>query len=100
VLSESRLPGPLAQVPTAREQGYDLVWPLIRGVYMGPHVPEQEYRKWVAAFQAMEAHPSFGALRAAHGLYPFFMTGDTLTAHVDKTVMDYARQVHELALHK
>jgi hypothetical protein len=39
VLSEHRLPGVLSSVPTAREQGYDVVWPLIRGVWMGPNVP-------------------------------------------------------------
>ena len=32
VLSERRLPGMPANVPTAREQGYDVVWPVIRRV--------------------------------------------------------------------
>src|SRR5450830_1445326 len=50
VLSEQRLPGVLANVPTAREQGFDLVWPIIRGVWMGPHASETEYRQWVANF--------------------------------------------------
>jgi putative tricarboxylic transport membrane protein len=36
VLSEQRLPGPLQEVPTAREQGYDVVWPIIRGFVHEP----------------------------------------------------------------
>ena len=38
VLAEQRLPGVLAGAPTAREQGYDVVWPVIRGLWMGPGV--------------------------------------------------------------
>lgn len=98
VLANERLPGPLAHVPTAREQGFDLSWPIIRGVYMGPKVPDKDYRKWVAAFDKMMAQPSFEQLRAAHGLYPFSMTGDALTAYVNKTVEAYGRQAKELGV--
>ncbi|OWW22907.1 tripartite tricarboxylate transporter substrate binding protein [Noviherbaspirillum denitrificans] len=98
VLADKRLPGPLANVPTAREQGFDLAWPIIRGVYMGPGVPDKEYRKWVVAFDKMMAQPAFEQLRAAHGLYPFSMTGDALTAHVKNTVDAYGRQAKELGL--
>jgi putative tricarboxylic transport membrane protein len=58
VLSEQRLPGVLANVPTAREQGVDVVWPIIRGVWMGPQVPDADYRHWVAAFDRVLASRS------------------------------------------
>ncbi len=98
VLSDARLPGPLANVPTAREQGFDVTWPLIRGVYMGPQVPDADYRRWVAAFDRMMAAKSFDQLRAAHGLYPFAMTGAALTEYVKKTVENYGRQAREFGL--
>lgn len=98
VLSEQRLPGALADVPTAREQGFDLSWPIIRGVYMGPNVPEADYRKWVQAFEQMMATTAFAQLRSSYGLYPFSMTGDALTNYVNKTVDDYGRQAKELGL--
>jgi len=98
VLSDARLPGPLAHVPTAREQGFDVTWPLIRGVYMGPQVSDADYRKWVAAFDRMMAAKSFDQLRAAHGLYPFAMTGAALTEYVKKTVDNYGRQAREFGL--
>ncbi|RZI44470.1 tripartite tricarboxylate transporter substrate binding protein [Herbaspirillum sp. HC18] len=98
VLADKRLPGALASIPTAREQGFDLVWPIIRGMYMGPNVPEKDYRKWVAAFDQMMANPSFEQLRIAHGLYPFSLTGDALTEYVNKTVEEYGRQAKEMGL--
>lgn len=98
VLSDARLPGALANVPTAREQGYDVTWPIIRGVYMGPQVADADYRRWVAAFDRMMADKSFEQLRAAHGLYPFAMTGKLLTEYVARTEAHYRVQAAELGL--
>jgi putative tricarboxylic transport membrane protein len=98
VLSEQRLPGAMAQVPTAREQGVDVVWPVIRGVWMGPQVSDADYRKWVDNFDTMLASPQFALQRTAYGLYPFGLTGDALTAHVRKAVADYGKRASELGL--
>jgi putative tricarboxylic transport membrane protein len=98
VLSEQRLPGRLAGVPTAREQGYDVVWPVIRGVWMGPDVPDAAYRRWVAAFADMEANPGFSQMRAEAGLYPFTLTGDALTRYIRGAVDDYHRQASQFKL--
>jgi putative tricarboxylic transport membrane protein len=98
VLSEQRLPGVLAKVPTAREQGYDVVWPVIRGVWMGPQVPDADYRKWVAAFDRMLVSPQFAQTRASYGLYPFNLTGAALTAYVKRAVDDYGSRASELGL--
>jgi putative tricarboxylic transport membrane protein len=98
VMSEKRLPGVLAGAPTAREQGIDVVWPIIRGVWMGPKVLEADYQRWVRAFDQMEATPEFARLRAVYGLYPFSMTGAALTDYVKKTVDDYHRQATQFKL--
>jgi putative tricarboxylic transport membrane protein len=98
VMSEQRLAGVLAGVPTAREQGFDLVWPIIRGVWMGPKVPDADYQRWVRAFQKVEATPEFAQMRAAHGLYPFSMTGAALTDYVKHAVDDYNRQARQFQL--
>jgi putative tricarboxylic transport membrane protein len=98
VLSEQRLPGALAGVPTAREQGIDVVWPLIRGVWMGPGVSDADYRRWVAAFDKMEASPEFSQLRAQAGLFPFSLTGDALTQYIKKSVTEYNRQARQFNL--
>jgi putative tricarboxylic transport membrane protein len=98
VLAAQRLPGAFAAVPTAREQGYDLVWPLIRGIWMGPDVPEADYRRWVRAFERMEAAPDFARMREQAGLYPLALTGDALTRYVRQAVADYKRQARQFNL--
>jgi putative tricarboxylic transport membrane protein len=98
VLSDARLPGPLAAVPTAHEQGYDITWPIIRGFYMGPGVSDADYARWVALFDRAMADPAFDAQRAKAGLYPFAMTGALLTEYVAKTERHYRRQATELGL--
>lgn len=98
VLSEQRLPGALAAVPTAREQGVDVVWPVIRGVWMGPQVADADYRQWVQRFDQLLATKEFARLRAESGLYPFALTGDALTAYVRKAVDDYGKRASEFGL--
>ena len=98
VLSEQRLPGAMAQVPTAREQGFDVIWPIIRGFWMGPQVTDAAYQKWVSRFDAMLATPQFAHTRAAYGMYPLALTGPALKAHVRQAVNDYAKQAAELGV--
>ncbi len=98
VLAERRLPGKLAGIPTAREQGYDVVWPVIRGVWMGPGVPDADYQRWVGAFARMESSPGFARLREQAGLYPFSLTGAALTRHVEQSIAAYDRQAQEFNL--
>src|SRR3546814_7830494 len=49
VFNNGRLPGKLNSVPAAKEQGYDIDWPIIRGFYVGPKVSDQDYQFWVDA---------------------------------------------------
>ncbi|NEX63582.1 tripartite tricarboxylate transporter substrate binding protein [Noviherbaspirillum galbum] len=98
VLADARLPGVLQDVPTAREQGFDLSWPIIRGVYMGPDVSDADYQAWVRRFDRMMSTPAFDRLRAEHGLYPFAMTGAAFTGYVKKTVEQAGKQARDLGL--
>jgi putative tricarboxylic transport membrane protein len=98
VLSDKRLTGAMAGVPTAREQGFDLVWPLIRGIWMGPDVSDADYRRWVQAFDRLESAPEFAQMRAQIGLYPLTLTGDALTRYIRQAVADYKRQARQFNL--
>ncbi|MEO7494766.1 MAG: tripartite tricarboxylate transporter substrate-binding protein, partial [Massilia sp.] len=98
VLSEQRLPGVLSDVPTAREQGVDVVWPVIRGLWMGSKVSDADYQKWVKAFDKAQADPAYAGLRAAYGFYPFSLTGAALTRYIDKAVADYERTARQFKL--
>ena len=90
VMSEKRLPGLLAQVPTAREQGVDIVWPSVRGFYMGPQVPDAAFLAWRQRFEQLMATPAFDRLRAQHGLFPLALTGPALQAHLEDQTRRFA----------
>jgi len=98
VLSEQRLPGALSTVPTAREQGVDVVWPIIRGVWMAPKASDADYQRWVRAFDQVQATPEFASMRAAYGFYPFSLTGAPLTAYIKQAVDNYNRQARQFKL--
>jgi putative tricarboxylic transport membrane protein len=90
VMAEKRLPGLLAGVPTAREQGVDIVWPTVRGFYMGPKVPDAVFQAWSASFEQLMATPTFDRLRAQHGLFPLALTGAALQARIEDEGRRYA----------
>lgn len=93
VFNSERLPGKLNSVPTAKEQGYDIEWPIIRGFYVGPKVSDEAYQFWVDAFDKTLSSPEYAKLREQQGLFPFNKTGAELDAYVKERVKIY----HELA---
>lgn len=84
VFSDERLEGSLSELPTAKEQGYDVVWPVVRGYYMGPDVSDSAYNWWKESFDKMLADPKFAQLREQQELLPFSMTGEELQQYVYK----------------
>ena len=100
VYAEQRLPGQLADIPTAKEQGYSLVWPIIRGFYVGPKVSDEEYQWWIDTFQKMMATDEFKQQRDLRGLFEFNMTGKELDAYVKNQVAQYREQAKVFGLAK
>lgn len=98
VMADKRLEGDLAQVPTAKEQGMDVEWPIIRGFYLGPKVSDADYKVWVDAFAKMMATPEFNQLRAERSLFKFAMTGAELDAFVKKQVTFYRGMAADFGL--
>lgn len=75
VLGDSRAAGALAGVPTAREQGYDVVFPIWRGLYAPPGISDSAYQRWVRHVDAMRQSPEWKAMLARNGLTPFYKSG-------------------------
>lgn len=100
VFSDERLPGELAKIPTAKEQGFDLVWPIIRGFYVGPKVSDAEYQWWVDTFNTLQKTEDFKKQRDLRGLFEFNMTGQELDAYVKKQVTGYREQAKAFGLAK
>lgn len=88
VLAPHRLRGALAAVPTAREQGVDIVWPTVRGLYMGPGVPERDYAEWVRTMRRVMKTPDFARVVERFGLDPLPLTGAELDEWIERTTAD------------
>ncbi|EOI3462882.1 Bug family tripartite tricarboxylate transporter substrate binding protein [Cronobacter dublinensis] len=100
VFANERLPGQLAQVPTAKEQGYDLVWPIIRGFYVGPKVSDADYQWWVQTFEKLQQTGEFKKQRDLRGLFEFNLTGKALDEYVKNQVNDYREKAKAFGLAK
>ena len=89
VLSENRLGGRWSNIPTAREQGFDLVWPILRGLYMSPGVSDREFKEWTDALGKAVSQPATTRALAKAGMDPVWITGRALDQLVDQEVKNY-----------
>lgn len=97
VLAPQRLAGRFAGVPTAREQGIDVVWSTVRGIYMGPGVPDREHAEWTRTLRRLMDRPEYAQLLVRYGLQPHALTGAELNEFVEGQVaafVDLARSLH------
>ena len=83
VLSPQRLTGALASVPTAIEQGFDVSWPILRGVYTSVDYPAAELATVVDQITRALRSPEHEARVRARGLQPLALTGVALTQEVE-----------------
>lgn len=100
VYHNERLPGRLSDVATAKEQGYDIEWPIIRGFYVGPKVSDEDYQWWVKAFDRTMATEEFAKLQQQQGLFPLALTGQALDSYVKERVKNYAELADSFGLLK
>jgi putative tricarboxylic transport membrane protein len=101
VLSDKRLNRPgMTSIPTAKEQGYDVVWQVARGFYVGPRVSAQDYAYWKSAFDKLLASKEFAQLREQRELFPLALTGPKLDAYVKQEVGRYRQLAREFGLAK
>jgi putative tricarboxylic transport membrane protein len=98
IFAPERLSGKLAEVPTAKEQGFDIQWPIVRGFYVGPEVSDEDYAWWAEAFQKAMTAPGYAALLESRNLLPLPMTGEELDSFVKNAVRDYRTLAGEFQL--
>lgn len=100
VLADRRLPGLFANVPTAREQGVDLVWQTARGFYLGGKVGDEGYRAWSEEFRRAMGGKEAAQLQARYGLYPMSLTGPELQRFIADSMGRYRRLAADFELPK
>ena len=89
VLGESRASGALAEVPTAREQGYDVVFTIWRGLYAPPGISDAVYDRWVLRLDSMRRSPQWKAILLKNGLTPFYKGGADFEKFVTEQTASY-----------
>ena len=100
VLSEERLPGAMAAVPTAVEQGIDAVTPNWRGIYVPKDVSADAYDYWCKAMDTVYKSPEWKQIMADNGLMPFYKQGAAFDTFVAKQVADIRALSKEIGLSK
>jgi putative tricarboxylic transport membrane protein len=98
VLAPQRLPGAFAAVPTAREQGVEVDWPIIRGFYGPPQMPDAAYAFWVEALRRLHAHPAWAEARNGQGLFEFNLLGAEYEALAKRRTAEFRQLAREVGL--
>ena len=98
VLSEERLPGDLAEIPTAREQGIDALGPNWRGLYMPADVSEDAQAYWTDAMDTIYQSEEWQSVMAQNGLMPFHMTAGEFEDFVLNQIKDIEQLSKDIGL--
>lgn len=85
VLTEERIPG-FEDIPTAKEQGIDVVAVNWRGLYIPKGVSDDTFNSWADKLQQVADSDDWKAQMAANGLAPFTKVGGDFQSYVDGVV--------------
>lgn len=82
VFLDKRLDAPFAEIPTAKEQGIDIVSVNWRGLYVPKDISKEAYHKWEEALTKVSQSKEWAAAMEANGLVPFTLIGDGFQGYV------------------
>ncbi|MEZ5668606.1 MAG: tripartite tricarboxylate transporter substrate-binding protein [Alphaproteobacteria bacterium] len=98
VLSDERLPGELADIPTATEQGFAVVAPNWRGFYVPKDAGDDSFTYWAGALDTIYQSDEWQQIMVENGLMPFFKAGPDFQGFVDAQVADIAALSREIGV--
>jgi len=87
VLTEKRIPG-FEDIPTAKEQGLDVVAVNWRGLYIPKGVSDETFNLWADRLQKVADSDEWKTAMAANGLAPFTKVGSDFQGYVDGLVAE------------
>ncbi|MAR70675.1 tripartite tricarboxylate transporter substrate-binding protein [Halomonas sp.] len=88
VLSDERLPGEFSDLPTAKEQGIDVVGPNWRGFYMPAGISDEAEQYWIDAMDSLYASEEWKTVMRQNGLMPFHMSAGEFETFVKEQIDD------------
>lgn len=95
VLSEERVSG-FEDVPTAREQGVDIVAMNWRGIYVPKDISDEDYQKWVDTLRQVGESEQWQTVMTENGLEPYALYGAEFETFVNDNiaeVQDISREI-------
>lgn len=98
VLGEKRASGLLSTVPTAREQGFDVVFNIWRGFYSPAGGSEADYQEWVERLRTMTSTPEWKSILVKNGLSQFFLGGKDFETFVRDQTAAYRTLSREIGV--
>ncbi|RMF35518.1 MAG: tripartite tricarboxylate transporter substrate binding protein [Alphaproteobacteria bacterium] len=87
VMTEERVPG-FEQIPTAREQGFDVVAVNWRGLYIPKGVSDEVFNSWAERLKAVAESKEWQEAMRANGLAPFTKVGADFQNWVNQVIAD------------
>lgn len=96
ILSDERLPG--VDIPTAKEQGYDVVGANWRGFYVPGDASDDAFTFWKDTLDKLYASDEWKAAMQSNGLAPFHMSGNAFNDFVNTQIKDLRNLSKEIGL--
>ena len=87
VLTEERVPG-FEDIPTAKEQGLDVIAVNWRGLYVPKGVSDDTFNSWADKLQQVADSAEWKEAMAANGLAPFTLVGGDFQGYIDNLVAE------------
>ncbi len=97
VLTDERVPG-FESIPTAVEQGVDVVAVNWRGLYVPKGVSDDVFNQWAERLQAVADSAEWKEAMAANGLAPFTKVGSNFQNYIDGVVSDIRKLSKEIGV--
>lgn len=97
VLTEERVPG-FEDIPTAKEQGYDVVAVNWRGLYVPKGISDEAFNGWATKLQAVADSAEWKEAMAANGLAPFTKVGGDFQSWIDGVIADTVELSKEIGV--
>lgn len=98
VLSDERLSGNLADIPTAKEQGIDVIGANWRGFYAPGNMSDAAYDYWVGDIAELYASDEWKAVMEQNALAPLDLTGAEFQDFVAGSVASIQELSREIGL--
>ncbi len=87
VLTDDRVPG-FDDIPTAKEQGFDVVAVNWRGLYVPRGISDEKFDEWAGKLQMVADSDEWKQAMADNGLAPFTKVGGDFQSYVDGLVAE------------